>query len=362
MHILPLEELLQKLVKIRPAEMPNMKNDYFIQYQQMLNVFRTQYYTKIDAGLAANSAISGFYTAHDAEHFDEVVVHAGQLLSITNKSLSEISADSKTSLNPYEVYLLLAAIRVHDVGNMYGREQHEKKCFQILQDMGTGSGPDSTEKKIIARIAQAHGGKTGSGSKDTIGELDIASHSAHISYRPRLLAGIVRIADEICENRRRAGNVLLNQSKLPKHSEIYHRYAASIIANRWNAADRTLHLKFEVTLSDIETPWGCENRAISGQPELTEVYLLDEIFLRLEKMDRERRYCNMHTREVFTIDTIRATLDILNDEDHEIIDRIPIPELSDRGYPDDQGRNLKQELVAYCGATYGASLREKTKG
>lgn len=358
MKILPLEQLFQKIAQERPDEMPHMRNDYFTQYQQMLNVFRTQYYNKIDAGLAALSDAPGFYTAHDAEHFDEVVVHAGHLLNITGTdSLSSV----KSLLNPYELYLLLAAIRVHDVGNMYGRDKHEKKCFQILQEMGAGAGADAAEKKIISRIAQAHGGKTPLESKDTIGALEIVSENGHVSYRPRLLAGIVRIADEICENRRRAAGVLLENEKLPKHSEIYHRYASSITANRWRPTDRTLNLKFEVKLSDVERPWGCENRAPEGSPELKQVYLLDEIFSRLEKMDRERRYCNMYTREVFTIDNIRATIEIVNDDDHEIIEIIAVPELSDRGYPDDQSLNLKRQLEKYCGATYGASLREKIK-
>lgn len=360
MKILPLEQLFKTLAQDRPAEMPHMRNDYFIQYQQMLNVFRTKYYNKIDAGLAALSSAPGLYTAHDAEHFDEVVVHAGHLLNITGFDSVAI-VGSKCMLNPYELYLLLAAIRVHDVGNMFGRDRHEKKCFQILQEMGAGAGADAAEKKIIARIAQAHGGKTTLGSKDTIGELEIVSDNGHVSYRPRLLAGIVRIADEICENRRRAAEVLLESGTLPKHSEIYHRYASSITGNRWRAADRTLNLKFEVKLSDIEKPWGSENRATEGSPAVTEIYLLDEIFSRLEKMDRERRYCNMHTREVFTIDNIRATVAIVNDTDHEIIESITIPELSDRGYPDDQSLNLKRQLEHYCGAGYGASLREKIK-
>ena len=361
-RLLPLEEYFQRLADVKYSDMPHMRNDYFTQYQQMLNVFRNSYYDKIDAGLAALSQAPGFYTAHDSTHFDEVVVHAGNLLNIGAVNIGELNRTSLTALNAYEVYLLLAAIRVHDVGNMYGRDRHEKKCFGILQDMGTSGGVDSTERKIIAKIAQAHGGKTSTGSKDTIGDLEVISQNGHVSYRPRLLAGIVRIADEICENGRRAAGVLLNSASLPKHSEIYHRYAASITGNRWDHASRTLTIAFEVQLSHIERAWGCEVRKSENEDELSEVFLVDEIFARLEKMDRERRYCNIYTREAFTIDAIKATLDILDDTDHEVIDSIRIPVLSDSGYPDDGPCNLKRTLAKYCGAGYGAGLRAKTEG
>lgn len=358
-QLLPLEELFRKRAIGRPTELANLSNDYFTQYQQMVNVLRTDYYPNIGTGLAAISTDPGFYTAHDGQHFDEVVLHAGILVKAETLLAAEITNPGPTELNAYELYLLLAAIRIHDVGNMYGRDGHEKKCFQILQQLGAAAGLETTEKKIIARIAQAHGGRTSSGSKDTIGQLDISTRSGTVVYRPRLLAGIVRIADEICENRRRAANVLLRERRLPRHSEIYHQYAASIVGNSWSGSDRALYLKFEAKLCDIEKPWGCEERRINTNTVITEIYLMDEILSRLEKMDRERRYCNMYTREMFTIDAIKITMDIVSDEDHDRIESVKIPELSDRGYPEDQGAGLREQLPHYCGAAYGAALRQR---
>lgn len=357
MQILVLEQLFQRRSSEFPEELPSGGINYFTQYQHMVNVFRSDYYSKIDAGLAANSDLPGFYTAHDAEHFDQVVIHAGILLN-AKAQLENARPISDVQLNAYELYLLLAAIRVHDVGNMYGRKGHEKKCFQILREMGGATGPDNAEKKIIASIAQAHGGETSLGSKDTINSLELTSDFGSVSYRPRLLAGIVRIADEICENRGRAATKLLDAGKLPKHSEIYHRYAASVKGNRWNPADRALYLKFNVTLNDVEKPWGCETRKLEDDSTCNEVYLIDEILRRIEKMDRERRYCNLFTRELFTIDAIKVQLDVVNEE-HDVIMSIKVPELSDRGYPEDQGVSLTKELHNYCGPEFGASLRKR---
>ena len=76
-------------------------------------------------------------------------------------------------------------------------------------------------------------------------------------------------------------------------------------------------------------------------------------------MDRERRYCNMYTRETFTIDAIKVTMDIVSDEDHDCIESVKIPELSDRGYPEGQGTWLSEQLQNFCGAAYGAALRQR---
>ena len=196
-------------------------------------------------------------------------------------------------------------------------------------------------------------------SKDTIGQLDVKLLANNVSYRPRLLAGIVRIADEICENKRRAATVLLRRGKLPKHNEIYHQYADALSGNRWVANDRSLHLTFEPKLSEVEKPWGCEERTDTYNKLVSEAYLLDEIFTRVEKMDLERRYCNMFTREIFTIDAIKVTITIVSDDDHDPISNIPVPELSDKGYPERLGGGLLNEMRAYCGPTFGAALRMK---
>lgn len=358
--LLPLELLFQKRAAARPTELPQMSADYFSQYLQLLNLFRTEFYPKVDAGLAVNSSEPGFYTAHDSEHFDEVVLHAGNFVS-AEVSFSREMATAASELNAYELYILLVAIRVHDVGNIFGRGEHEKKCFQILRDLGAAAGLDNREKKAIANIAQAHGGRTSTQSKDTIGPLDVKVLANNVSFRPRLIAGILRISDEVCENRRRAANVLLGQGSLPRHSEIYHQYAASLTGNRWSPDDRALHLTFEARLCEVEKSWGCEQRKDANQNSVSEAYLMDEIFARLEKMDLERRYCNMFTRDIFTIDEIKASISVVTDDDHEPIETISIPILSDKGYPDARGDGLRGEMRIYCGPEYGAKLRQKQK-
>lgn len=346
MELLPLEKVFVRYAQ-DGSKFPRATVDYAALYQGLLTHLRSNIYKDIDAALAANTAEHGLYTNHNAEHFDEVIHYAGSLLGV-------ISGEETISLQPYELYILLVAIRVHDAGNIHGRKDHEKKCFSVLRNCGPASGDDDSEKKVIANIAQAHGGKTSAGNMDTIADLSQHQPLGKFNIRSRLIASIVRFADEISESRSRAAGYLLKYGVIPQCSEIYHKYANSITANV--VSDRRITLKYEVRIEDAIRPWGCESRG-----GIQEAYLIDEILDRLEKMDRERRYCNRFSREIYIVDSIRASIDII-DENHEPIETVIVPELCDSGYPDDNAGSLKMRLKEFCGTALHERLQQQKKG
>ncbi|MBY8959388.1 hypothetical protein J1G18_19025 [Pseudomonas sp. MIS38] len=342
-----LEVILKEKCK-EATKFPRMHNDYFIQYCSFLNKLRVDIYPQIDTGLGVNSKNPGYYTAHNAEHFDEVVRYAGDLL---NANIEDIA--NWKILQPYELYILLVAIRIHDVGNIHGRDDHEKKCFQFLREHSELLGGDTSELKIIARIAEAHGGKV-NGSRDTIGTLNTNDLVGTIRIRSRLLAAIVRFADEICENSGRAAKYLLKHGNLPAHNLIYHKYAASILGSVYGSDDKRVNIQFVLTTDDVSQSWGCEDRKQEDGSFINSVYLIDEILDRLEKMDRERKYCNIHTRGTYAVESIRASIEIVDAKTHETLEKIPVPELMDEGYPENVHSSLKVQLKAYCGSDYAA--------
>lgn len=328
MDLLPLEKELQRVAS-QKEKFPEMSGSYFDLYVGLVQYLKKEIYPSIDSALATISKENGFYTTHNEGHFDEVIRYAGLLLGIDGKDGCD------TKLDPYELYQLLVAIRIHDAGNIYGRDDHEKHCFRILREC-TASGNDDAEKKIIANIAKAHGGETIVGSKDTINELAQQEHIGPLLIRPRLLASIVRFADEICENRSRAANHLLESGKLPKHSEIYHKYAASIKGN--HVAAGRITLKYQITVQDALKKWEYKKNG-----KICDAYLVDVIYDRIEKMDRERKYCNRYSRDVYSVGSIRASIQVVDDQCDEI-EVIPIPELNDAGYPEDDSSYVRLKL------------------
>ena len=142
MHLHPLEKVFDRLAKNR-SKFPSSAVNYCLQYRGLVQHLRSNIYKDVDAGLAANTPEHGLYTAHNSEHFDEVVLYAGELLGVKDGS-------EDVELTPYELYVLLVAIRVHDAGNIHGREDHEKKCFSVLRNCGAAAGNDDAEKKLLA--------------------------------------------------------------------------------------------------------------------------------------------------------------------------------------------------------------------
>ena len=311
-HLFPLERTLQVRSQNR-NECPDHREDLFERYQQILSYLEKEVYPNIDAGLSALSTESGFYTLHDKHHFDEVVRYAGELLGCNDKNTETFDL-----LTAYEIFVLLVAIRIHDAGNMYGRERHEKRAYQILIKMGDATGSDRTEKTFIADIARAHGGKTLNGNKDTIGQLKpkIPYHSLEI--RAQLIAAVVRFADEICETQSRAARILLEDDALPEQSQIFHKYASRIQSVRViptesallnNYAGRGCPLEvaidFNLQIEDCYRKW---NKTENGN--IIKIYLIDEIISRLDKMSRERQYCAKFMREVSNVVQIKAVVSI----------------------------------------------------
>ena len=213
-----------------------------------------------------------FLTDHGPEHVRRVVERAGDLLADPIRRYPQ--------LTPYEVYLLLMAIQFHDVGNLYGRDAHGEKVGEIMEKMGPLAGDEMVEKVAIKKIARAHGG-TVNGSRDTIVRLPPRDLILHHPVRYRALAAILRFADEISDDYRRAARVLEALKVIPERSRVHHRYSESLQSVGVDAREHLITLKYWVT-KDKAGPI-----CVDGET----VYLLDEIYRRTVKMHYEREYC-----------------------------------------------------------------------
>ncbi len=279
--LLPLEEYARSIFVTEKDRMPDRTVDYWARYIGLVAGLREHVYPQINAGLACLSKSPGIYTDHGPEHFDEVVRYAGNMLGIAGP------IEKKSGLSAYEIYLLLCAIRLHDAGNIDGREDHEKRAFAMLYEYGGNISKDSAEALLIGQIADAHGGHTMAGSKDTIGELpQDGTPVAATTCRPRQVAALVRFADEICEHSSRAARHHLNSGTLPVENKLFHIYAESITGA---VCDSNGGFKLKI---DIKTKYLKEKYP---HPKIAEgQYVIDEVFDRISKLDCERRYCNQY--------------------------------------------------------------------
>ncbi len=309
---LPLE---RKLIEqsVSGIMFPNGDLTYLAKYVSIKKYLCDNYYQWI--GYTNNS--SRVLTDHGVKHIDTVIKHAGMLLGLNN-SLSEYK------LLPYETYVLLVAILIHDAGNLYGREGHEGQVFRILNDLGNGL-IDRFEAKNISIVAEAHGGMRNN-SKDTIGQhpFAISKDFGGVSYRPQLLAAILRFADEICEDRYRTSSALVeDESGILQESEVHHQYANSIDSVKYDYEGRSVRIEFKIPKEKTIRKYSLG---------LKNIYLIDFILERLDKMNMERLYCSRFMLEAVRVDLIHAHVEICSDSSLDTIEHETF-QLRDEGYP-----------------------------
>ncbi len=315
--LLALELLLSNTPKGQ-TKFPEPNVDYFARYTNIKNHLNDHYFKYIGAGTSSKNGY--FFTDHSQDHFNYVIRYAGKLIGLSDAD----DTNNFNRLNIYEVYMLLIAILLHDAGNAEGREEHEKKPFVILKEMGALAGIDDFEKRNIADIAEVHGGVTQSGSKDTIGAKKKPDNDEYhgIKFRPNLLAAILRFADEICEDGTRTSKALLDKGVISSDSEIHHRYAESIKNVQVDTQDKSICLKHVIQVSILKNKFPYNNKNI---------YLTDYILERLDKMNCERIYCSRFMYEIVQLKKIKTALIILDDEHNEVFNQALV--LEDEGYP-----------------------------
>lgn len=242
---------------------------------------------------------------HGPDHIKRVILMASELLSNTCK------------LNAREVFFLINAIQIHDIGNFYGRTDHESKVIEAIK---TGLTPilfDSTEVNYIKNIAQVHGGtikyKNGEENKNTISSIKPNVTSDDYPIRLQFLASILRFADEIADHKKRADIITLEQGVMAKGSEIFHAYSACLDSVKINHEINTVELHFKIPKKYLIRTFG----KIQKDGTITDEYILDEIYKRAIKMHSERIYCSKFWKREIEIDKLWIQIEFYNDPKEE---------------------------------------------
>jgi hypothetical protein len=304
--------------------------EYFKRYQQIKSALSKDIYKWIGAGTSSED--QGVYTDHGIDHFNAVIRYAGKLVGLDSPEIA--TAMGNIRLTPYETFLALVSILLHDAGNVSGRYGHETRTFKILNELGPAVCPDRFETRIIATIAQVHGGKTsdksGNQTKDTIRNSTLEDKDSYqgIGYRPRAIAALVRFADEICEDRSRAASYMIKDKALPAKSEIFHHYANSITSAEVDLPSKRIQIKYELSKDVALVAYGKDN----GEGKVTSQFIVDEINERLEKMFRELLYCMEFMFDIVHIREIRADITVY--DDNMMVLKKQVFELVQSGYPE----------------------------
>jgi len=340
-----------------PSKFPGLgSRDYVADFLAVDKYLNANVHPNVSV-LARIADNEGYLTDHGPGHIKMVTHRASKLIC------SSDDADPfHTLLTPYEVLLLLMCIHFHDVGNRYGREGHEGQVLELMNRVPQMQTFPITERRTIARIASAHGGRV-NGNKDTIQKLlpEEPQTYGDLQYRPQLIAAVLRLADELAEDNSRADNfALLVPEDIPEESKLYHKYAQRLDSVRICCSTKAIDLSFSIYSDDIEEQFGYKR---NSDKSVATMYLLDAIFDRTKKTFLEALYCNRFFRNGLNIhfSTVNVVITAFKNPSSLEPFRPPIQySIKEMGYPfGDQPPPLTQlcpELIGIDGTSLKADL------
>ncbi|MCM1411692.1 MAG: hypothetical protein NC305_14255 [Lachnospiraceae bacterium] len=281
-----------------------------------------------------------YLNQHGVGHVEKVIE---KVLEIIKKYRSEYPTAS-------EIFILLCAIQIHDIGNINGREGHETSFQETFRDIAKNIIPDAVTQKNIIRIAQVHSGSIG-GSKDTIREAQLQENKTWFTQRIRepMLAALLRFGDELADDSSRYDKIALESNKISERSKIYHEYSKSLHAvnifdNEINKMNCYVSLEYYVDTKALTVEYPCDGGSI---------LLIDEIFNRTRKMEQERRYCMRFLSPYISLTEIRVAIEI--EPENMIMESEKIMyTLSEKGYP-------SSDIIIDCNTNTGEGVKAYLK-
>lgn len=234
----------------------------------------------------------GLLTDHGVDHVKMVIENAGKLVG-----------DMKyKKLNGYEIYLLLLAAHFHDVGNVRGRQEHEKQIDAIITKLGDHLPLDTPEKMIVSDIAMAHGGYVDKNhtDKDTLRLLKPVDNCNGIIIRPALLGALLRFADELSDDCTRSSRYMDETNKIPPDNQIYHAYSSALSPISFSG--NTIAFKYYIPFDQVQ----------NKIPNADGIFLYDEIIHRLRKCMQELEYCSKYSEGFIRITTLSIEINVMH--------------------------------------------------
>ena len=206
-------------------------------------------------------------TDHSERHINNVQDNAAKL----------IDAEGMKRYNGMELYFLALSILFHDVGNINGRKDHNKKVTGIYNKIRNNDSYFSSERRLVLQAVSAHCGKSSSGDNDTLKELAESRDLHGHRIRLRELASVLRFADELAEGPQRTSDYMVENRKVDWVSQIYHEYA-QITTHSIDRGGSRIMLTYDINCNQYDSLKS----------------LLEFTYKRVLKLDLERRYCKYY--------------------------------------------------------------------
>ena len=260
-------------------------------------------------------------TDHGADHIADV-------LNIVETCLGE----EIEALTPIELYILCVSVLFHDVGNLYGRKQHNQNISKIYDFVRHKDITFQNEKKAVIQIAGAHTGCAKDGTKDTLRDVGNDMPVYKEPVRAQKIAAILRFADELAEGLQRTSVFMQNHHNYSNESMIYHRYA-SITEHCIDKHGGRIAVTYNI---DVEKSG---SNLVYKEIELSE--LLSFSYHRIIKLDQERKYAKHYCDWLSKFKEVSVNFDFWYEGDLLTLDLSPLV-ITDLIVPGDSTKKIEE--------------------
>lgn len=213
---------------------------------------------------------------HGPSHIKRVLEYLNHLLGAKPLEL----------VKPRELFLAMMSSLYHDTGILRGRKEHAaKSALFVLEDRNTYI-LNEHEREIVSAVVASH-----SGTSDIETECSRFSSEENIggaTVRPHMIAALVRLADELDEDYRRADPILEQRLSIPNESKFFWRFCQRIRGIELRQPSHQIIFNIEFKSEDIES-FVCVDK--KDRP------FLSEFANKLVKINKERVYVNKYLPE-----------------------------------------------------------------
>lgn len=244
------------------------RNEYFYEkYVVLKNVLFEKFYEQIPSKYPG-------YTSHTYKHIKGVLL---QIDRLCKERVDKNYPDDPNHINLYELYLLLMSVIFHDVAMVIEKRADHGDITKILE-LFDGIILSDDEREWIKVFVKCHQSSVKIEELIPMREKFINNWRVH----PQFIAAMLRLADELDENKIRAYEVGLKLGTVDEEQVIYHEYAKHVDGIFPESRYEKIAIEISMQLTELFKKFK------KGE---TDVLFINEIITRIDKTNVERKYC-----------------------------------------------------------------------
>lgn len=261
----------------------------FTIYFNMKIELRDNYYSYIDYECP-------WFTDHGIKHCEQILKFASDMLSknlvfVNNMRRKPI----ETRLSDQDIFVLLSAIIWHDIGMLLGRDDHGTNITNFVISINKFVN-DEELSKSITHVAAAHTSNNYFNICKIMNKFNLPDNTVAI-VQEKLLAAVLRLSDEVSENKHRVTTLESVIKKIPPDQLVFWQHAKAINLSYYDITDDSISIGYKIPSDMVFKKF----KVVEKDGTLSKVDFYNFITSRICKVYRELELCNPFFKDFISV-------------------------------------------------------------